>query len=114
MNARERFLAVMSFEPVDRTLLWESGYWVGAVRRWYREGLPQHLGMPDWAVDGRMVASGLSYVDAQALREDHPSHRLMDGDVRDFFGLDEGMVQVPLNYYMCPAFEAEILEDHGE
>ncbi len=26
MNARERFLAIMSFEPADRTLLWEMGY----------------------------------------------------------------------------------------
>lgn len=41
MNARERFLAVMNFEPVDRVPLWEFGYWAGAVRRWYTEGLPR-------------------------------------------------------------------------
>ena len=114
MNARERFLAVMSFEPVDRALMWESGYWVGAVRRWYREGLPRHVGVPDWAEDGNMVSSGLSPVNAPTLREDHPSHGFVDGDVRRFFGLDEVMVAVPLNYYLYPAFEPEILEDHGE
>ena len=32
MDTRARFLAVMNFEPVDRTLLWEDGYWLGAVR----------------------------------------------------------------------------------
>jgi hypothetical protein len=26
MNVRERFLAVMNFEPVDRTLFWEMGF----------------------------------------------------------------------------------------
>jgi len=29
MNTRERFLALMNFEPVDRTLKWELGYWAG-------------------------------------------------------------------------------------
>jgi uroporphyrinogen decarboxylase len=104
----------MSFEPVDRTLMWESGYWIGAVRRWYREGLPRHVGVPEWAEEGNMVSSGFSPVNAPSFREDHPSHGFVDGDVRRFFGLDEVMVSVPLNYWLYPAFEPEILEDHGE
>jgi len=52
MGTRARFLAVMNFEPVDRTLLWEDGYWLGAVRRWYREGLPKRRGVPEDTEDG--------------------------------------------------------------
>ncbi len=40
MNSRERFLATMNFDSVDRVLLWEFGYWAGTLRRWYGEGLP--------------------------------------------------------------------------
>ena len=43
MNARERFLAVMNFEEVDRTLLWEFAYWGETLDRWYREGLKTEL-----------------------------------------------------------------------
>jgi len=39
LNARERFLAIMNFEPVDRPLYWEFCYWAPTVRRWYNEGL---------------------------------------------------------------------------
>ena len=55
MNARERFLAVMNFEPVDRTLKWEIGYWIGAVRRWYAEGLPCKVGVRADLVDGDVI-----------------------------------------------------------
>lgn len=49
MNARERFIAVMNFERVDRSLLWEVGYWGNTMRRWYAEGLPRRLAcrLPD-------------------------------------------------------------------
>jgi len=32
---RERFKAVMTFEPGVRTLRWEFGYWVAVMERWY-------------------------------------------------------------------------------
>lgn len=47
MNARERFLACMDFDLSCRVPLWELGYWAGAVRRWYGEGLPKRTGLPD-------------------------------------------------------------------
>ena len=112
MNARERFLAVMNFEPVDRTLLWENGYWVGAVRRWYAEGLPSVTGVPDDAADGQSIIGGPSRIDARAFWD--PAYGLRDGDVLDFFGLDEGAACVPFNAYFQPGFESVILEDHGD
>ena len=57
MNTQERFLALMNFEAVDRSLLWEMGYWGGTVRRWYREGLPLKKGVPDALPDGSSIMS---------------------------------------------------------
>ena len=111
MNVRERFLAVMQGEPVDRGLLWENGYWAGTVRRWYKEGLPRKVGVPDWAEDGTSIIGGPSRIDARSMRD--PKHGLRDGDVRDFFGLDEGFACVPLKSYLVPEFEEVVLEDHG-
>ena len=43
MSARERVLATMAFEPVDRVPLWEWGYWGETWRAWRREGAPMRL-----------------------------------------------------------------------
>lgn len=108
MNARERFLAVMSFEAVDRTLMWEFGYWGGALRRWYREGLPCRAGVPEIVGDGMTVAGGAgSWSPFEA-------NRPLDRDVEDYFGMDEATRRIPLNDFVCPAFEEEVLEDLGD
>jgi hypothetical protein len=36
---RERYRAIMHFEPGVRTLDWEFAYWAAAVERWYGERL---------------------------------------------------------------------------
>lgn len=108
MNTRERFLAVMGFEPVDRSLLWEMGYWGGTLRRWYQEGLPRSVGVPDSISEGGVVVGGGSAWDP-VDRE-----RGVGTDVDDYFALDEGMRRISLNNYFCPEFEETILEDHGD
>jgi hypothetical protein len=40
MNARERFLRTMHFEPVDRPYLLPQWVFPDTLRRWYHEGLP--------------------------------------------------------------------------
>lgn len=41
MNTRERFLAVMNFQPVDRLPVMEwAGWWNKTIERWQSEGLP--------------------------------------------------------------------------
>lgn len=109
MNARERFNAVMAFEPVDRPPLWEIAYWMGAVRRWYREGLPRRVGLPDDLGDGRGAAAEVFPWDIT----DAATNPLAS-DVHDFLGMDPGFRRVPVNNYMCPAYEEIILEDHGD
>ena len=105
MNTRERFLAVMNFQPTDRTLRWEHGYWAGTVRRWYEEGLPSRTGIPETLADADNVRGGVAPWDEVG--------RPKEDDVRDFFGLDPGIRRIPLNTYLCPHFENRVLEDHG-
>ncbi|MBM3136355.1 MAG: hypothetical protein FJZ89_13960 [Chloroflexi bacterium] len=107
MNARERFLAVMNFEPADRTLKWEFGYWGGALRRWYAEGLPRRRGIPDDWEYGRSVSG-----EAAAWAPGFDSTR--DDDVHTLLGLDTGLQRVPMRNLFCPVFTEEIVEEHGD
>ena len=38
MNSRERLLATMRYQPVDRTLFWAFGAWPETIERWKSEG----------------------------------------------------------------------------
>ena len=102
MNARERFLAVMNFEPVQ-TLRWEFGYWAGTLHRWYGEGLPKKSGLDDKWNYGDGIHGG-----AAGWRPGRP----LASDVNDLVGLDEGLQRTLFNNYLCPKFEEVILEDH--
>ncbi len=104
MNTRERFLAVMNFEPVAPPK-WEFGYWAGALRRWYREGLVEQTGIPAHLADGQNVyGGGGAWMPG----------RYVDLDVRHALGLDECMQRVAVNNYFCPAFEEQVLEEHDD
>jgi len=105
MNARERFLATMAFEPVDRPPLWEFGYWTEVLVRWYGEGLPHREGLPRNA--GRVFGEGLSW-DASLL-----PFTARDRDVHLELGFDDGIGRVPLNSFVYPPFERRVLEETG-
>jgi hypothetical protein len=112
MNTRERFNAVMNFEKADRTLIWELGYWAGAVRRWYKEGLPKGKGVvPEDLGDGRGVIAENSPLDAQTVNPMDADRK--DQDLCKYFGHDEPMWRLPFNNYFYPLFKPQILEDHG-
>jgi uroporphyrinogen decarboxylase len=110
MNTRERFLAVMNFEPVDRTLRWEMGYWIGALKQWYKDGLPLKKGVVNLA-DGRAMCGEDSPLNPESAEPLDAARR--ECDVANYFGHDGALWRVPLNNYLCPLFEPEILEDHG-
>jgi uroporphyrinogen decarboxylase len=41
MTPRERLIATVRFEPLDRPVRWEAiGFWTETLARWHREGLP--------------------------------------------------------------------------
>lgn len=48
MNERERFLATVSFQKVDRYPYWELGIWGQTYDRWLREGLSEEELRGDW------------------------------------------------------------------
>ncbi|MCL5985195.1 MAG: hypothetical protein M1371_01360 [Actinobacteria bacterium] len=103
MNARERFLACMKFDRSVRALKWEFGYWGGTIERWYREGLPEQLGL------AKQVAYG-DCVCGEGL--DGPLQDLVrDKDVHDFFCFDEGERTVPINFWIYPPFKEQVLEE---
>jgi hypothetical protein len=84
VNARERYLATLAFEKLDRPPFYECAYWSGLIARWYSEGLPH-----------------LSKEPADAA------------DVTRELGLDEPLHFIPLRTrYAWPPFEEAVLEDH--
>jgi len=111
INTRERFLSVMNFRNCDRTLLWEMGYWTGALRRWYKEGLPCSKGVPSDLPDGRSMSGQDMPIDPETLDPIDAAKR--EEDVCRYFAMDEPMWRLPLNNYVYPQFKPEILEDHG-
>ena len=106
MNTLERFHAIMNFEPVDRPLYWEFGIWVGTLRRWYREGLPCVVGIPEELPDRGVVHA--EYL-GPSWRNPHYAH-----DVSRELGFDQPPQWVPINNYLCPTFEPQLLEDAEE
>lgn len=108
MNARERYLAIMAFERPDRTMNWEFGYWVDVLRRWYDEGLPEQVGVPAELSPGDPVAGPAGYWGWG------PVWTPRDRDVSAYFGFDAGLVNIPLENWIWPKFEVQILEEHDD
>ncbi|NLE99652.1 MAG: hypothetical protein GX601_01600, partial [Anaerolineales bacterium] len=103
MTLRERFLATARFEPCTRTPRWELGYWAGAIQRWYGEGLT-----------GTEQALRAEEPYGAWVGANNPSGRSFRGaerDVMNYFGMDPGPHGVPINYFVCPQYPAEVLEE---
>ena len=107
MNVRERFVANMTFEVADRALFWEFGYWAGTLRKWYKEGLPKKKGIvPEKALDGDTTTGEV----IPSPYRDCP----VDKDVHDFLGFDSGIKRLPVNLWVYPLFERQVVEDDEE
>lgn len=91
MNARERFIATLKFQKVDRPFRWEvPAVWPATIKKWYKEGLPESI----------------------------TCSNITDSEIYDYFGMDK-LVWLPFEggwigdpFY--PMFEKEIIEDDGE
>ena len=102
MNSRERFLACMRFEAMDRAPDWEMGYWAGTLDRWHDEGLPRHPMGPVGLVPGAGVKG-----------EGFPWRR---GEPRDWavhahLGLDKGIEKIDGEWGVYPHFERRVLQE---
>jgi uroporphyrinogen decarboxylase len=105
MTDKERFHAIMAFEPPDRMLYWEQGYWGGTIQRWYEEGmLNRHgvVGSPEFGDTVRGPATPIG-----------PGSRVCH-DAAEGAGLDAPSLGVPVNLFLSPPFDDEDLgEEEG-
>ena len=88
MTHRERLLATLRFQPVDRVPDYEFGAWIQTVQRWHDEGLPEKYDGVWTAISG--------YFETE--------------DVRTGSGPED--LNLRLNLY--PSFEEKILEGRGD
>lgn len=125
MNARERFLRAMRFEPGVVPPKWEFGYWGATLDNWYAEGLPKRqyprienaISTPTsslytraWGAlapaplpKGLPVMGGGLYWPTQGFP--------LDYDVRRQFGLDMTQRLADVNLLFCPMFEPNVLRE---
>jgi uroporphyrinogen decarboxylase len=92
-STRERFLRTLNYEDVDRVPNFEFGYWDETVRRWHREGLPQHITPPDSGDQVKYV----EYI----------------WELARYFGL-EIYHNSPVGVGLMPSFEYKVIEDRGD
>jgi uroporphyrinogen-III decarboxylase len=104
VTPRERFLATMRYQPVDRCPLWEWHYLEDTVERWRSEGLPPNVALSAESAAHPATAAG-------GLRDEPIS-------VARYFDLDPGqpycqgtLAYVPVNTGMLPPFPLQILEE---
>jgi uroporphyrinogen decarboxylase len=110
MNTRERFNALMAFEPVDRTLNWEFAYWVNVVRKWYAEGLPEIEGVPE-SLTGSQILHGPALFSPDGTSLGGLDSYPIAKDVNNYFNFDKEIIRVPLNLWVDPPFDTEIIEE---
>jgi len=105
MDSRERFLATMRFQSVDRIPNWEMGYWAGTLQRWHDEGLPLHPLSPQGLVSGEGVKG-----EGFPARRDEPK----DYAVANHLGLDKGIEKICGEWGIYPRFETTVLCEDDE
>ena len=105
MDLRECFLATARFDPCPRTPRWELGYWAGAIQRWYEEGLT------GTEQDQRAAEDYGGWVSGNGIPTPHSYLEHTDHDVARYFSLDGQSVAVDINYFVCPQFEPEVLDE---
>lgn len=85
LNLKERFNAQMHYQPVDRSVLWDFGFWKETLVVWHDQGLPASITDPYNASKGTQPFFGM----------DRQCHGVLDTGLR-------------------PAFEQKLIEDRGD
>jgi Uroporphyrinogen decarboxylase (URO-D) len=110
MNIRERFLATMAFEPVDRAPLWEWDYWPEALQKWQADGAPVRRDRAQTVNPSADQQEGAFDPHSETLLSDVP----FADDAKLDFQIDPGAKRVPLNSFIYPLFEYKVLEERGD
>lgn len=88
MNDRQRFIATMHYQPVDRCPLYDFNFWDETIPEWYKQGLPTSV--------NRGNAREYFGLDTSLGGGEAPGW---------YAGMSSGL---------CPGFEARILSDDGD
>ncbi len=106
---KERFLEVMKCNTNVRTLNWEFGYFIGTLGNWYEDGLIRKKNK----IEGKRPGDGLmGEAHGFPVSSGEPNVFQRDYDVHSFFHFDEGFYNIPVNFWYCPRFEHEVLEEY--
>ena len=139
MNTREKFIEFTNFNKSVPTVKWEFGYWGSAVKRWYKEGLPEnnYPKVPMNSVNTtaslytaiwKHFLMGEKTLFEKIYNEPEKNIELPDGigvlgggiyfpsqgfaldhDVRDYFGMDRQQNIVCAEHLSFPNFKPEIV-----
>ena len=101
MNCRDKFNAVLSFEPEAKIPKVEYGYWAGTIRSWFADGLPIVRDLPNDLLDGELIYASAPLTPASDGKNDH--------NVGTFFSLDHNATKFPLD--MSPRLPKRVLEE---
>ncbi len=113
MNSREKFLATMNFDRQTRPPLYEIGYWVWTIKRWYKEGLPLVEGLPQInSLVGGDVGSVSLADDVWFLFA--PDDGLTPNDLDRVINFDKRIIGIPGNWWIFPEYEPRILEEEDD
>jgi len=85
MNPRERLLAHMAFQSVDRCPIFDFGFWPETIDAWKLQGLPSSVGR-DYAT----------------------------GQATPYLGMDPQPIGAPVQCHMFPEFPEQVIEDRGD
>ena len=110
MNVRERFLATMAFEPIDRAPLWEWDYWPEALQIWQAAGAPLRADRAQSVNPSADQEEGAFDPLSTTLLSDPPFAE----DAGLDFTIDPGARRIPLNSFIYPLFEYKVLEERGD
>lgn len=126
MNSRELFIETMSFNKRYRPPKWEFAFWGATLNRWYQEGLPQKhfVTLPTKVTT---PTSSLYLTAFQSIKQKLDNRQIPDGfalcggglywptqgfmlekDVKEYLGLDNGIKLVDVNLLFYPMFEPVI------
>lgn len=110
MDTRERFLATMAFEPVDRIPCWEWDYWPEALEQWRMAGAPIRVDRAQTVNPSADQEEGAFNPWSTTLLSDVP----FAPDAPLDFAIDPGARRIPLNSFIYPLFEYRVLEERGD
>jgi len=99
MNDRERFQAVMHYQPRDRGYLCDFGFWTETLTLWYEQGLPRTVG---WRNSDEYF--GMDGFERHWVNEEGAA----------FISRNKLLKAGGLKIGLWPYFQEKVLEDRGE